>query len=113
MIALKNSAPVYNGMRGIVRGDAIEGDTIQGKAWHLHCKIDFPDEKLPVAPHVLCAAQINREKVFADVEELRARGIDVRSMGMAGESRFTTSAIALLCTARRDPRSATRSSIAT
>jgi exodeoxyribonuclease-5 len=95
VISLKNKPPVYNGMRGILQGDvmmpAATGDTLErylaspGRPWELYASIAFPDEGLSPTRHTLCAAQFNREKIFADVEELRERGIDVRSMGMAGE----------------------------
>jgi exodeoxyribonuclease V len=97
VISLKNKPPVYNGMRGVLAEDAqVNKAEICGltglaefepgpKAWELYAKIAFPDEGLPASRHTLCAAQFNREKAFVDVEELRERGIDVRSMGMAGE----------------------------
>jgi exodeoxyribonuclease V len=99
VIALRNRPPVYNGMRGVLAADAeapaltramrgspveyLEGTHLS--PWEIRVKVGFPDEGLPPAGHTLCAAQFNREKVFGDVEELRERGIDVQTMGMAGE----------------------------
>jgi exodeoxyribonuclease-5 len=85
VIALKNKPPVYNGMRGVLVKDAVEPPEDSKRPWELTASIEFPDEGLRATSHVLCAPQFNRERVFGDVEELRARGIDVRSMSMAGE----------------------------
>ena len=85
VIALKNKPPVYNGMRGVLVGDAIEPSDADACPWYLRANIQFPDEGLFGEPHVLCASQFNREVVFKDVEELRKEGIDVRAMSMAGE----------------------------
>jgi hypothetical protein len=81
VIALRNDPPVYNGMRGILAADAVVG----AKPWLLRATIAFPEDGLPPAPMLLNAAQFNRaEGVFASVEDLRDRGIDVASMKMAG-----------------------------
>jgi exodeoxyribonuclease V len=80
VIALRNDPPVYNGMRGIVAEDCLEGK----EPWLLDARVGFPDEDLPPSPVTLNAAQFHRPKVFQSVEDLRARGIDVRSMKMAG-----------------------------
>jgi exodeoxyribonuclease-5 len=81
LISLKNKPPVYNGMRGVLASDSLL-DEAQGT---LRAAITFPDEGLLEEDHLLCGAQFNREVVFRDVEELRKAGIDVRSMGGAGE----------------------------
>jgi exodeoxyribonuclease-5 len=83
LLSLKNKPPVYNGMRGVAAEDSNE--LAEGNPWELSCLIEFPDEGFPATRHTLCAPQFNREKIFADVAELRARGIDVRSMAMVGE----------------------------
>ena len=102
VICLKNMALVYNGMRGLVLEDAREREhplgpaagVLEGKLhdpptppvkdWLVDAKIAFPEEGLPAAQYELCGPQFFREKVFAEVEELRAEGIDVYSMKMAG-----------------------------
>lgn len=82
LMCLRNKAPVYNGMRGLLEGDSNPGH----KPWLLDVKMSFPEEEIPVAPHGLCAAQFNRiEGVFGSIEDLKARGIHVHAMREAGE----------------------------
>jgi exodeoxyribonuclease V len=103
VIALRNRPPVYNGMRGVLAEDAVMHTRKRRKLkpqlglpgvldeaprlapWEMRARIGFPDEGLPPERHTLCAAQFNRERVFEDVDALRERGIDVQTMGMAGE----------------------------
>jgi exodeoxyribonuclease-5 len=82
VMCLKNMPPVYNGMRGLLTESASVGNM----PWHLNAHIEFPEESLSEMSFVLNAAQFNREKTFASVEELRERGIDVQSMKMAGSA---------------------------
>ena len=112
-LALKNNPPVYNGMRGILTSNARgpdhcmrdpgpvgccagEGhcscecntcDPPDGsrRAWLLNTSVMFPDEDLPSAPIELCGPQFLREKTFGSVDEMRARGMDVRSMASGGQ----------------------------
>ena len=82
LLCLRNRSPVYNGMRGVLEGDGVEGY----KPWLLDVTIGFPEEE--IAPHIrhLCAPQFNRlEGVFASMDDLRARGIRVEAMRDAGD----------------------------
>jgi exodeoxyribonuclease V len=82
LMCLRNRAPVYNGMRGVLEGDSTTGH----KPWLLDVRMAFPEEEIPVGPHRLCAAQFNRvEGVFGSVDDLRSRGIHVHAMRDAGE----------------------------
>lgn len=82
VICLRNRPPVYNGMRGVVRGTSLM-DAKQ--PWIMHSYVEFPDEGIGKAHYSICAAQFNRERPFASVEELNDRGIDVMSMPAAGD----------------------------
>jgi AAA domain-containing protein/UvrD-like helicase family protein len=79
VICLKNKPPVFNGMRGVLASP--------GKLdkWRVSASIAFPEEGLPPMPIAMCAGQFNREKPFRDLEELHKRGIEVWSMGDAGD----------------------------
>ena len=83
VIALRNKPPIYNGMRGVLTTQA----TLVGPdyPWIIAADIKFPDEGLPPERHEMCGPQFCREKTFASVEELNARGINVRSMAGGGE----------------------------
>ncbi len=81
LVCLRNQAPVYNGMRGVLAGDGREGS----RPWLLDVVIGFPEEGIDPAARSLCAAQFNRvEGVFASIDELEARGIHVKAMRDAG-----------------------------
>lgn len=82
VIALRNAPPIYNGMRGLLTTDTASG----AKPWLLKADIEFPDDEIPSSSYLLNAAQFGRERPFESVEQLRERGIDVRSMKAAGDS---------------------------
>jgi len=79
VIALKNLPPICNGMRAILKDDARQGTM----PWWLEFHADFVNDELSQAV-VACAPQFGREKSYGSVEELRERGIDVRTMSAAG-----------------------------
>ena len=82
LMCLRNRAPVYNGMRGLLESDGVVGH----QPWILNVHIGFPEEGIDPHARQLCAAQFNRvEGVFASVEELAARGIKVDTMKGAGD----------------------------
>ena len=81
LICLRNRAPVYNGMRGVLEKDGTTGH----EPWLLDVEIGFPEEEIPPHKRQLCAAQFNREGVFASVDELAERGIRVKAMREAGD----------------------------
>ncbi len=80
LMCLRNKAPVYNGMRGVLDRPSNPGH----QPWLLDVVVGFPEEGIDPAMKSLCAAQFNREGVFASVEELAARGIRVKTMSDAG-----------------------------
>lgn len=77
-ICLKNTPPVYNGMRGILSDDS------RLDRWILNGHLKFPDEDVE-GDFIMCASQFNREKTFASLDEIRAAGIDVWSLPAAGD----------------------------
>lgn len=81
VMCLKNKPPVYNGMRGLLTADA----TQVGAPWHLYARVEFPDEGIEERGYTLCATQFNRDKTYRSVDELHERGINVTTMGQAGE----------------------------
>ena len=80
LICLKNmqEEPIYNGMRGILREDSV----LDG--WQLTGDVDFPEEGIDRHGLVMCAPQFMQKRVFGDVDELQARGVDVDKMSGAG-----------------------------
>ena len=80
MLCLKNYPPVFNGCRGVVTSDAVEG----AEPWILDVEMGFPEDDVPARPYEICVAQINRERPFASLEELTKLGIEVESVGEAG-----------------------------
>jgi exodeoxyribonuclease-5 len=80
IICLKNSPPIFNGMRGILQSDSRPGS----KPWNMLLHASFPDEEV-YDQHLFCnAAQFNRDRPFQSVEELQAIGIEVETMSAAG-----------------------------
>lgn len=78
VICLKNSPPIYNGMRGVLTTDgALEGHL-------LTADVAFPEEELPAESIEMCAGQFNRERPFKNLEDLHDRGISVHSMKEGG-----------------------------
>jgi exodeoxyribonuclease-5 len=82
VITLRNRPPIYNGMRGVLTTDAAQAHDYP---WLIGAYVEFPDEGLPAEHHEMCGPQFCREKTFAGVDELNARGINVRSMAGGGE----------------------------
>jgi exodeoxyribonuclease V len=80
LICLKNKSPVFNGMRGLLTEDSVEGSP----PWILNGTLEFPDEGLPPTAYQMCAPQFCRETVFKSVEEMRDRGIRTTSINGAG-----------------------------
>lgn len=77
---LKNTPPVYNGMRGVLTKNSVQ----QAVLWHLSIHAAFPEEGISKLQYRVCSAQFMREKTFSTVDELRERGIDVEKMSEAG-----------------------------
>jgi exodeoxyribonuclease-5 len=83
LVALRNHAPIFNGMRGLVTEEA----TLPFKEewWLMKTKIEFPDEGLPEAEQEICRDQFHRARPFESVEELEKAGIKVYAMSQAGK----------------------------
>jgi exodeoxyribonuclease V len=65
VICLKNAAPIYNGMRGVLETDAVNSKT---RPWNMTAKIHFPD--LGVSPEIhFFPHQFNKPKTFGTFEE--------------------------------------------
>lgn len=71
---------IYNGMRGVLTRDGEVGS----RPWILDTEVEFPDEGLDARSRQLCAAQFNRERTFAGLEEFHERGIRIRKQPEAG-----------------------------
>jgi exodeoxyribonuclease-5 len=81
VVCLKNSPPVYNGMRGILSEDAAMG----GKPWHLDMLVSFPEDGIEPQTVTANATQFNRKNTYDNVEQLVERGIRVDRMSEGGE----------------------------
>lgn len=95
VLCLKNDAPIYNGMRGVLTSNGVLGSDASLKAgvkpvavgqmpWILSTMVEFPEEGIPSTPINMCAATFNRERLFGSLDELKSIGIDVEHMGDAG-----------------------------
>ena len=82
LIALRNYAPIYNGMRGLVTEEATS--PFQDEWWLMKTKIEFPDEELPATEQEICRDQFHRARPFESIDDLKKSGIHVHSMGGAG-----------------------------
>lgn len=82
LVALKNHAPIFNGMRGLVTEEATS--PFKDEWWLMKTRVEFPDEGLPATDQEVCRDQFHRARPFESVEELKKAGIHVHSMGAAG-----------------------------
>lgn len=82
IICLRNYPPVYNGMRGLMVDSSVQ--PFPEEWWVLRARIEFPDEGIPAAGYEVCRDQFHRPETFKSVDELKAKGIKVGSMGDAG-----------------------------
>ena len=86
ILALHNYPPIYNGMRGLLTANAEQGRDW----WTLYAGVDFPDDEVRIDDQRMCARQFHRlpakggSATFGSIDELRAAGIKVESMGEAG-----------------------------
>lgn len=83
-------APIFNGMRGVLTTDANfkqhkngEGKVISTSETHLVGSVAFPDDDIEAREYEMLAGQFNREKTFAQPEEL-ARETGIHTFAMAG-----------------------------
>ena len=82
LISLKNYTPIMNGMRGLLTCDADQ--PYPDEWWLVRTKIEFPDEGIAESQQDVCRDQFHRARPFETVDELKAAGMKVFSMGQAG-----------------------------
>jgi|WetSurMetagenome_2_1015567.scaffolds.fasta_scaffold180706_2 exodeoxyribonuclease V len=82
LVALRNHAPIFNGMRGLVTEEATS--PFKDEWWLMKTKIKFPDDGLSETGQEVCRDQFHRPRPFESIEELKKSGIHVHSMGQAG-----------------------------
>jgi len=82
LIALRNYPPIYNGMRGLLTAEATS--PYKDEWWLMRAKIEFPDEGLPETEHDICRDQFHRPRPFESLDEMKAAGMNVHSMGAGG-----------------------------
>ena len=82
--------PIYNGMRGVLTTDAdfkqiknSDGKVISTSETHIMGSVEFPDDDIEAREYEMLVGQFNREKTFAQPEEL-ARECGIHSFAMAG-----------------------------
>ncbi len=83
VICLRNYPPVYNGMRGLMVDSTVQ--PFPEEWWVLRARVEFPDEGVPAIDYEVCRDQFHRPETFKSVDDLRAKGIKVDSMGDAGK----------------------------
>lgn len=83
LIALRNYPPIYNGMRGLLTAEATS--PYKDEWWLMQAKIEFPDEGIPEGQHDICRDQFHRSRPFESLDELKAAGMKVHTMGQAGK----------------------------
>jgi exodeoxyribonuclease V len=90
LICLRNQPPIYNGMRGVVTGETRDrGDGT------LSVQLAFPEEGFKSQRYNICAFQLNREKTFAGLDEVKTVMPHVKRMGEAGD--FFDNGYAMTC----------------
>lgn len=82
LVALRNSAPIFNGMRGLVTEEATS--PFPDQWWLLKTQIEFPDEGVPPTDQEVCRDQFHRPRPFESVDELKKQGIQAYTMSAAG-----------------------------
>jgi exodeoxyribonuclease-5 len=83
VLCLRNYPPVYNGMRGVLAKNAEY--PYPEEWWILRAEIEFPEEGIGLDSYELCRDQFYRHETFKSVDELKAKGMKLYSMGEAGK----------------------------
>lgn len=81
VLCLRNAAPIFNGMRGVLDTDSVLDDA---EPWILNARVGFPEEGLAPEDLYLCAPQFNRPEVFRELKELHGLGIRANAMSEGG-----------------------------
>lgn len=80
MICLKNAAPIYNGMRGVLTGDAQQAGDSNGRAPKWKVTVDFVEDG-QTAPNILISEhQLFAEKTL-DYDAAQEIGVSMASLG--------------------------------
>lgn len=77
VVCLKNFAPIYNGMRGILTQDVEQ--PYPDEWWIMRARVEFPDEGLPEETHEVCRDQFHRHETIRSPEEIKGAEIDTMS----------------------------------
>src|SRR6185312_14546071 len=80
LICLKNAAPIYNGMRGVLQGDATRAGDAGGKAPKWKCTVDFIEDGQKADNILVSEHQFFAEKTI-DYETMRALGVSMSQFG--------------------------------
>jgi exodeoxyribonuclease V len=83
VVCLRNYPPVYNGMRGLMVDSTVQ--PFPEEWWVLKARIEFPDEGIEATDYEICRDQFHRPETFKSIDDLKAKGIRVDSMGDAGK----------------------------
>lgn len=78
VICLKNAAPIYNGMRGVLRSDAIKA--VEGKAPKWKATVDFTEDN-QVAENILMSEHQFFEEKTIDYDRAIALGVSMTQLG--------------------------------
>jgi exodeoxyribonuclease-5 len=78
VICLKNAAPIYNGMRGVLRADAIKA--VEGKAPKWKATVDFTEDN-QVAENILMSEHQFFEEKTIDYDKATAMGVSMAQLG--------------------------------
>jgi exodeoxyribonuclease V len=83
VVCLRNYPPIYNGMRGVMTETA--SYPYPSDWWIMRARVEFPDEGVEATDYEVCRDQFFRHETFKSIDELKAKGINVYSMGEAGK----------------------------
>jgi exodeoxyribonuclease-5 len=80
VICLKNAAPVYNGMRGVLIGDAQKAGDAGGRAPKLKVSVDFVEDEQTAVNILVASGQFFNEKTI-DYETAQKMGVSMAQLG--------------------------------
>ena len=80
LICLKNKAPIYNGMRGVLMADAVRAGDAGGRAPKWKASIDFVEDGQNVTNILLSEHQFFAEKTL-EYEAVREMGVSMAQLG--------------------------------
>jgi exodeoxyribonuclease-5 len=80
LICLKNAAPIYNGMRGVLRADAVRAGDGGGKAPKWKATVDFTEDN-QVAENILMSEHQFFEEKTIDYDKALSLGVSMAQLG--------------------------------